>query len=149
MTLADLAASHDLPTIANLPMSVAYLIAAPSTPSEIVTEVINAANSGPCPNVRDVKARMRAARNAMVTGTEPKRPTTEDQTVDVESTNIAAILMEALNPDQLKRLAAYLAVVDQASLHQLGNNLKEQTAVRTKTQPSTSPNLGLPRFGRV
>ena len=149
MRLAELAVTHDRLKVAGLPMSVAYLIAAPSAPSEIITEVINAASRGSCPNVRDVKIRIRAARDAMVTHAEPKRPSTEDQTVDVESANIAEILMEALNSDQLERLAAYLAVVDQDSLHELGNILKDRTTLRTKTQSSTSPNLGLPRFGRA
>ena len=149
MRLAELAASHDLPKVAGLPMSVAYLIAAPSAPSAIVTEVIDDANRGSCPNVREVKIRIRAARNAVVTDAEPKPPTIKNQSVEVESTNIAAMLMEALDPDQRERLAAYLAVVDQASLHQLGIILKDRTTLRTKAQPSASPNLVLPRFGRV
>ena len=104
----SLARSQHKAKLQELPLSIASLLAAASTPPAVVDQVLAESAEGRRPKVAEVKSRIRAARG----GTRPATGSGARRQHNYDTDALAAMLVEALDNDQLQRLLDMLAASD-------------------------------------
>lgn len=86
--------------IEQLPLAVAKLVSAPSTPPEFVAKVLTQVREGGRPRFVEVAPKVRAAR-------QPK-PVVKSGIPDADPAPIASLLLEKLDQEQLRKLISWL-----------------------------------------
>lgn len=104
----SLARSQHKAKLQELPLSIASLLAAPSTSPVVVDEVVSESAQGRRPKVAEVKSRIRAARGGARSLLETRAGTKRDNDAD----GVAAMLVTELDKRQLQRLLELLVTPD-------------------------------------
>jgi hypothetical protein len=117
MALAKAAAKYGRPEIEKLPLTAAHAIAARSTPTEVVTDVLNRVAAGNIPTTAVVKNMIRDARSI-------KAPASGDKAGPEHKVEIlSGVLRETLDAVNLAQLGEFLSGASQEAIRKLGRNL--------------------------
>jgi Protein of unknown function (DUF3102) len=123
MALAKAAEKYGRPVIEKLPLTAAHAIAARSTPTEVVTDVLNRVAAGNIPTAAVVKNMIRDSRSS-------KAPASGDDPGPERKVEIlSGVLMETLDAANLAQLAEFLSSASQNEIRTLGRNLEASSAL--------------------
>jgi hypothetical protein len=133
MALAKAAEKYGRAQVEKLPLTAAHAVAARSTPTSVVSEVLNRVAAGNIPTAAVVRNLIRDARSIKpaASGNDAE----QEREVEI----LSGVLMDTLDAAKLAQLAGFLSGASQEAIRELGRSLEAPEPIKPPVQDG--PNL--------